>query len=167
MNWHEHFTYNPETGDLVRKIRMCSHGQRNPIPKGPAGTRQFRKNNIPHCIRVRLFDRFYVAHRIVWEMHRGQIPFGKVIDHINGNPFDNRLCNLRLASPRENARNKKMHHSNRYGYKGIRLLPSGKWQARIRADGMLLSLGTSDTKEGAYAIYAGASVKHHGEFGRV
>ena len=44
----------------------------------------------------------YSVHRFVWECFNGIIPDGKVIDHINENKEDDRLCNLQLMTPREN-----------------------------------------------------------------
>ena len=40
----------------------------------------------------------YQVHRFVWECFNGVIPEGKVIDHINNNKEDNRLCNLQLIT---------------------------------------------------------------------
>lgn len=48
----------------------------------------------PKCIRV---------HRLVWEAFNGTIPEGYVCNHINEDKTDNRLCNLNLMTPRENA----------------------------------------------------------------
>lgn len=42
------------------------------------------------------------VHRLIWEMHNGPIPEGYVVDHINQDPSDNRLENLRLATLSEN-----------------------------------------------------------------
>jgi len=45
-------------------------------------------------------------HRLVWMSGWGKpIPLGMEIDHINRDPSDNRLDNLRLASASQNARN--------------------------------------------------------------
>ena len=44
------------------------------------------------------------VHRFVWECHNGLIPEGKVIDHINNDKEDNRLCNLQLVTPQENCK---------------------------------------------------------------
>ena len=46
----------------------------------------------------------YQAHRFVWECFNGIIPEGKVIDHINNNKEDNRLCNLQLFTHQENCK---------------------------------------------------------------
>ena len=40
----------------------------------------------------------YHVHRFVWECFNGVIPEGKVIDHINNDKEDNRLCNLQLVN---------------------------------------------------------------------
>lgn len=42
-------------------------------------------------------------HRIVWIAANGVIPDGKVVDHINNDKTDNRLCNLQLLTPTENS----------------------------------------------------------------
>ena len=44
------------------------------------------------------------THRFVWECFNGLIPEGKVIDHINNNKEDNRLCNLQLLTQQENCK---------------------------------------------------------------
>lgn len=46
-------------------------------------------------------------HRMIWAWHYGEVPVGYEIDHINTNPFDNRIENLRLTTRTENFNNKK------------------------------------------------------------
>ena len=41
-------------------------------------------------------------HRFIWECHKGEIPEGFVINHIDGNKINNKLSNLELVTPKEN-----------------------------------------------------------------
>jgi hypothetical protein len=81
-----------------------------------------------------------LEHRIVWMLHHGEIPAGLEIDHINRNPSDNRIENLRLATPRQNKWNRKKQE-----------LPiclrhqRGRFQVRVAADGKRHNIGTYDT----------------------
>ena len=49
-------------------------------------------------------QKIYYAHRFVWECFNGLIPEGKVIDHINDDKVDNRLCNLQLLTQQQNCK---------------------------------------------------------------
>ena len=46
----------------------------------------------------------YQVHRFVWECFNSAIPEGKVIDHINNDNEDNRLCNLQLMTQQQNCK---------------------------------------------------------------
>jgi hypothetical protein len=46
-------------------------------------------------LRARINKKNYFAHRIIFMMNYGFVP--KIIDHINGNPSDNRIINLFVA----------------------------------------------------------------------
>lgn len=104
-------------------------------------------------------------------MHRLIInPDSKLhIDHINGDPLDNRRCNLRIATIGQNARNRGIQKNNKCGYKGVHKSKSNRgtkisWRAQIQVDGKLLHLGCFSSKKQASEAYVLAAKKYHGEF---
>ena len=52
-----------------------------------------------------------LVHRIVWESFNGPIPDDMDVDHIDGNPQNNALSNLRLLSHQDNLKARKMDYS--------------------------------------------------------
>lgn len=62
---------------------------------------------------------WYLAHRIVLELHNGPIPTGMFIDHIDRVRTNNRIDNLRLVTPSENSWNSGAHVDNAVGEKNI------------------------------------------------
>lgn len=102
------------------------------------------------------------AHRAVWALHHGRWPVA-MLDHINGNPKDNRIENLREASAAENARNRSPNKGRTT--KGV-VRSGGKFFAKISVGRKSHHLGTFQTEEDAARAYDEASVKHHGDFAR-
>ncbi len=101
------------------------------------------------------------AHRLAWLYVHGQWPMG-MIDHINGDPIDNRLRNLRDVERFENAANRPFL-PNRQGHVGISLDRGGRWVARVSYNGARFYLGTFKTKEEAIAAYREARKRFRGE----
>ncbi|MGM0836007.1 MAG: HNH endonuclease [Bacillota bacterium] len=100
-------------------------------------------------------------------LHRMLInaPEGLCVDHINGNKFDNRRSNLRLATRTENIRNSGPKVNNKSGYKGVSFRKdTGKWKAQIRAFGKKVNLGQFDNKHDAARMYNFWAVDLFGEF---
>ena len=77
---------------------------------------------------IKLFGDCIYTHRAVYLMHTGKSP--EVVDHINGDTFDNRIENLRSANKAMNARNAGRKNQNPI-FRGVRKLPSGRFQVRV------------------------------------
>ena len=65
------------------------------------------------------FKKRYFIHRYIWELHNGTSPDGYIIDHIDRNPFNNQLSNLRLATPSQNNLNKSRQANIDSGFIGV------------------------------------------------
>jgi hypothetical protein len=100
-------------------------------------------------------------------MHREimQAPPGKVVDHINGNRLDNRKCNLRLCTRRQNLRNAAKRPGCQSQFKGVSFdRRHNRWFATIWFEGRSISLGSFlDEVEGARA-YDRAALELFGEY---
>lgn len=128
MNWNELFEYN--SGKLIWNVK-----RNNRIKKG------MEAGYLHHhgYIIVRVNDKLVPAHRIIYEMHNGQIPEGMEIDHINRIKTDNRIENLRLATRRQNSCNL---GTNTSGVPGVYWCKQqSKWRARIFVNGRNIHLG--------------------------
>lgn len=95
---------------------------------------------------------------------------GQVVDHINGDQFDNRMQNLRICTHAQNMRNRKMHSNNQCKVKGVyfddRPGRTKPFVAGIRVDGKKIYLGSYHLLSDAEDAYKKASKKYHGEFSR-
>ena len=93
----------------------------------------------------------YKAHRLAWLYVYGIWP-KLYIDHINGIRDDNRICNLRDVSNRENAINRSYHRKGKLAGASYHK-QKGKWRATIRINGRYTHLGLFETKEEAHLFY--------------
>lgn len=111
-------------------------------------------------------DRF-LAHRVIWKMVHGVDPDN--IDHINGNPSDNRLSNLRSVTNAENHKNMKLMRTNTSGVCGVKRTPYGTWAATGSIDNRNKHIGTFASKADAIAARKMFEANHgyHPNHGRV
>ena len=148
----EVLSYDPSTGVFTwRKAR----------PKVRAGMVAGGDCRGYTVIRIDLV--LYQAHRLAWLYVHGRWP-KELIDHINGNPSDNRLCNLPEATQSQNMGNARLRKKSKSGFKGVRSSCS-KWIAYLGGH-KYKHLGTFDTPEEAHAAYLAAAQERHGEFAR-
>lgn len=99
-------------------------------------------------------------------------PKDVIIDHINGDTFDNRKCNLRFANHSQNGANSAISKNNTTGFKGVsidkrRTHHTKPWFACIRVNYKTIHLGRYATKEEAAKAYDEAARRYFGEFARL
>jgi hypothetical protein len=107
------------------------------------------------------FTNKVLMHRFVWELAHGKPP-ERMLDHINGIRWDNRLSNLRLANETLNGLN--IHASRgRTGHQGVWHItdrPLAKpWRAAICHRGKQQIIGYFATPEEASAAYQAAKAE--------
>ena len=96
------------------------------------------------------------------------IPNGYIVDHINGNKLDNRMCNLRFATIKENNANRAAKNNSSSQYKGVSFDRSrGKWISSIQIDGKTKHIGRFDNERDAAIAYDNTALKEYGEFARL
>ena len=97
-------------------------------------------------------------HRLVM----GSIPEGYVVDHINGDQFDNRKENLRITTQNVNILNQnKLHKNNTVGCHGVYRNRNGnRYYAKIRVKNKQIYLGTYDTIEEARKARKEGEIKY-------
>jgi hypothetical protein len=139
----ELFSFNPETGLFTRIVKRWG------FPSGTvAGSKQ--RNGYVYMLVDR---RRYSAHRLAWFWVYGQWPPG--IDHINRVRSDNRIANLRPATPALSAMNRKPRVDNRSGVTGVAHLDACRlnpWYAHITVNSKRVTLGYFASKEQAVAV---------------
>ena len=145
-------SYNPETGLFHWKIKPCK--------RFPAGMQA--GSNVDGYTRIHTKGQSYAAHRLAWLYIYGEEPANN-IDHINGNPSDNRIANLRQATQMENAQNRRRpQKNNSHGILGVTYDPKKKlWRARIGINGIRKYIGKFKTQEQAAPAYLEAKRAMH------
>jgi hypothetical protein len=144
------FAYDPETGALTWRVRRTRIA-----PGAVAGgvkTAGYR--------HVRACNAIYLAHRLCWLLHYGEWPLG-MVDHINGLRDDNRIANLRLATPAINSQNRRLGANNRLGVLGVHQVSSRRFRAQIRVAGRKVWLGDFPTADMAHDAYLAAKRQFH------
>lgn len=168
----ECFRYYPETGELFwnerplahfRSLHVCRSWNAKRANK-QAAARQFTRKGKPSSLWAKLDGEKYRVHRIIWVMIHGEISENMTVDHRDGNPFNNLPNNLRLATLAQNSWNSDTGRKD--GKRGIDLLPSGRFRARIQHRRRFVGLGTFDTEQDARAALASFIMQHRGEFVR-
>ena len=114
-------------------------------------------------IQIRLDEEFYQAHRIIFAMHHGFMP--EFIDHIDGNPSNNLIENLRECNLSQNQYNSKLRTDNKSGIKGICWnKKADKWQVLLQIKGKNKYFGLYKDIDYAKFVLNAMRYKYHKEF---
>lgn len=162
----EALDYDAATGVFTWKWRDGHPTQWNRHWPGREAGRVFRPGRYRHYRSIRLNGITFYAHRLAWAHHYGEWPAaGLQIDHINGNGLDNRIDNLRLATPGQNGANRGAQSNNSTGLKGVGFhKASGKYRAFLTLNGRSKHLGLYETPELAHEAYKAAAREAFGDF---
>lgn len=113
-------------------------------------------------LRIGVEGKVYAAHRLAWLYVHGVWPSDQ-IDHINRDKIDNRIANLREATPTENNRNQNKSRKNTSGHVGVSWSKAKqKWHAQICYLRKLIHLGYFTELEDAIAARAKAEIRYWG-----
>jgi hypothetical protein len=112
-----------------------------------------------------IFNSSYATHRIAWFMHTSDCPNNMEIDHINNIRSDNRISNLRLATPNNNQHNKIKSKNNTSGHKNVVWNKQcGKWQVKMNHNKSYYHFGLFDDIEEAARCASESRAKLHKQF---
>lgn len=163
----EYLMYVPESGELFWKRRDVSQfegGIQSPEHNAAIWNGRFagKPVNAPLATghkTARIAGKTFLAHRLIWKMAYGADP--NVIDHIDGDPSNNRLSNLRSVRQTENTRNGRLSKNSTSGYNGVTFdKRRNKWVAVIMVDRKKIHLGQFDILEDAVKARGDANRLH-------
>jgi len=141
--------YNPNTGIFTRN-RNCGN---------------YKKGSESGCLDGRGYwyvginRKRYKRSRLAWLYVYGYFP-ENLIDHIDRDKSNDRIINLREASPSCNVRNCPVPSTNTSGIKGV-CWSENKWKASIRVNGKIKTLGRFLDKLTAAKIRYEAEIKYN------
>lgn len=143
-------SYDPDTGVFTARV---SAGRRK------AGDRCGYADSLGY-MKLGFNGKWVLGHRLAWRIIKGEWPSGE-IDHINGNPSDNRIANLRVATRSQNVMNTR--RGNGVCWKHSRK----KWQVLIKAGGRSHYIGLFADRSEADSAAAEAIRNLHGDFANI
>ena len=135
---------------------------------GQEAGHEFTTTKGAKSIQVRFDSKSYYLHRIIWKIVYDTEC--NLIDHIDGNPLNNRICNLRSVDSLTNSKNCKLSVTNKSGHTGVSWSKSNnKWEAYIWKDYKKYNLGLYEDLDDAVAARKAKSIEfgYHENHGTV
>lgn len=112
--------------------------------------------------RTKFRGQTYFLHKLIWYHVYGTYP--SELDHRDGDPSNNSISNLRVATRTQNLGNANIR-TGVSGTRGVHMNSErSKWRSMIHYGGRAYFLGDYNTKEEAAAVYRKAAEELYGEF---
>jgi hypothetical protein len=147
----ERLSYEPETG--IFHWLVC------PNNRVPVGSVAGFKHRTGYWF-IKIDRKEYPTHRLAWLVVHGLWPRYE-IDHIDGNPSNNAIANLRDVPHRTNVENRRTANSrSKSGFLGVRQEGS-RFVAYIGSHGRQYQIGSFSTPEEAHAAYVDVKRQLH------
>lgn len=157
VDWlRENMAYDPSTGIFAWSKPGYGRTVGKPIGSKMVGSKQGNS-----YLAMKIDGTIFYAHRVAWFYVKGVWPNG-TIDHIDGDPSNNRIANLREATSAQNAARRS---TTRMIGPSRGVFPHGAgFVARLHHGGVRHYLGYFDTAEKAQSAYETKAKQIHGEF---
>tara|TARA_R110001632_G_scaffold176038_1_gene295733 strand:- start:67 stop:618 length:552 start_codon:yes stop_codon:yes gene_type:complete len=154
----EILNYNPETG-----IFTWEEYRSNTAKKGSVAGSSHNGGYMKITITIKGRQRKLLAHRLAWFIYCGELP--NIIDHLDRDPLNNKITNLRLCTQQQNQFNTSKRVDNTSGFKGVDWYKRDKkWRARIKQNGKRITLGCFDCPKKASEVYENKAKELFGAF---
>lgn len=153
------FNYDLLTGLLTWCIRPSNNTQ---IGMRAGSFIYDKTKTVPKRRHVTIDGCTYKEHQIIWLWMTGKWPL--MIDHKDGDPFNNKWRNLRLATHTGNNLNRRNCRPGRL--KWTYPADGGRYRARVSLLGRRYNLGVFDTEQEAHDVACTAAQQLHGQFAR-
>jgi len=114
-------------------------------------------------LQTKIKNVLFKNHRLIFLMQHGYVP--NIIDHVDGNPLNNKIENLRPATISQNAMNAKVYCTNKSGVQNVSWHKKAKkWEVKLQIKGKRIHFGAFDDIELAVAVAKAIRNKHYKEF---
>tara|TARA_R100000789_G_scaffold41611_1_gene43163 strand:+ start:38342 stop:39124 length:783 start_codon:yes stop_codon:yes gene_type:complete len=148
---YENIHYDENSGKMFWKAYSLKHNKGEEL------------SSVDNCgyPTVRIMGKHYRQHRLVFLMENGRWP-ESCIDHKNGDTKDNRRCNLREVTKKQNSKNIKRRSDNTSGIMGVSWAKYlNKWETYINVDGEKIPLGNFEDFFEACCARKSAEVRYN------
>ena len=155
-----------DIGDYIAYSEEASAGLINKVDRNRAKAGQeVGRLTLAGYFQFRFRYNFYLNSRVIHFLCTGIDPKEKYIDHIDNNPLNNKISNLRLTTHQQNQDNKRKQKNNTSGVTGVHWCKrDNMYYANISYNKKKLSLGYFNKSDEAVAVRIAAEHRFKGEY---